>query len=506
MVSRKRISALVLLLALIMPILAACGGGGTTGATTAPVTGGEATAATGGAAATTAPEVTAMPEATTATGGAATTAPEATTASGGAATTEPAAGGGATSGATAGASGDATKIKVEDGATLRFAVAGNATEQKLYQDGVDRFTKAFPNVKVTLEPIPTDYDTAIKAGFSGGTVQDVFLLDGELMGALGPNNLLLSLDDAMNSAGVKASDYYDPLIQIYQLNGKTYGIPKDFNPLVVFINNDMAQKAGVDPASIKTWDDLKAAAQKMTSGEGPSKTFGMCLNPDIQRYGASILQNGNPIIQDNKATFNDPKGVAAIDFWYSFKKDGTGELYKEMGKGWCGEAFSGKNAAMVVEGGWIIPFLADPANGATDLKYTAIPLPTPSGGQPATWLFTNAFAASAKTQFPNAAAALVLFLTSAMNEQALISSGLAQPSLKALASDPYFANNPVQKVLVDQGQVGKLADSVLGGPIHKGDVIDSLNKDAMEPIFLGAKSTQDALNESAQKVDQILQK
>src|SRR5439155_16327251 len=190
-----------------------------------------------------------------------------------------------------------------------------------------------------------------------------------------------------------------------------------------------------------------------TSGSGPSKTFGMCLNPDIQRYGSSILQNGNPIIQDNKATFNDPKGVEAIDFWYGFKKDGTGELYKEMGKGWCGEAFSGKNAAMVVEGGWIIPFLADPANGATDLKYTAIPLPIPTGGQPATWLFTNAFAASGKTQYPNAAAALVLFLTGAMNEKALITSGLAQPSLKTLASDPYFNNNPVQKVLVDQGQV-----------------------------------------------------
>jgi multiple sugar transport system substrate-binding protein len=517
MVSRKRLSALILVLALIVPLLAACGGGTTSTATTVP--GGtvpEATAATGGAA-TTLPEATAatggaataetaataMPEATAATGGAATAMPEATSTVSG---TTGTGGGTEATGATAGASGDVTKIKVEDGATLRFAVAGNATEQKLYQDGVDRFTKVFPNVKVTLEPIPTDYDTAIKAGFSGNTVQDVFLLDGELMGALGPNSLLLPLDDALSASGAQTADYYDPLVQIYQLNGKTYGIPKDFNSLVVFINSDIAQKAGIDPASIKTWDDLKAAAQKMTTGEGPSKTFGMCLNPDIQRYGASILQNGNAIIQDNKAVFNDAQGVAAIDFWYGFKKDGTGELYKEMGKGWCGEAFSGKNAAMVVEGGWIIPFLADPANGATDLKYTAIPLPIPQGGKPATWLFTNAFAANAKTQYPNAAAALVLFLTSTMNEKALVPSGLAQPSLKSLATDPYFTDNPVQKVLVEQGATGQLADSVLGGPIHKGDVIDALNKDAMEPIFLGAKTTQDALNEAAQKVDEALQK
>jgi multiple sugar transport system substrate-binding protein len=510
MLSRKRISALTLLLALAVPMLAACGGS-STGTTSTPASGGGA--ATSAAAPTAAAEATAAPaaEATTApAAGAATTAPaaEATAAPDtGAATTAPAAGGGAmTEGATAGASGDVTKIQVEDGAQLRFAVAGNATEQKLYQEGVDRFSKIFPNVKVTLEPIPDQYDTAIKAGMSGGTAQDVFLLDGELMGAFAPNALLLPLDDAMSSAGVQAADYYESLTPLYQQDGKTYGIPKDFGTLVVFVNDEMAQKAGVDPAGIKTWDNLKAAAQKMTVGEGPGKTYGMCLTPDIQRYGAAMLQNGNTIIQDNKAVFNDAKGVAAIDFWYGFKKDGTGELYKELGKGWCGEAFSGKNTAMVLEGGWLVPFMADPANGATDLKYTAIPLPTPPGGQPATWLFTNAFAASGKTQYPKAAAALVLFLTSAMNEKALIPSGLASPSLKALASDPFFTDNPNQKVLVEQGKSGKLADVVLGGPIHKGDVIDAINKDGLEPIFLGAQSAQDALNAAAQKLDAALQK
>ena len=144
--------------------------------------------------------------------------------------------------------------------------------------------------------------------------------------------LLLPLDDAMSTAGVQASDYYESLMALYQQDGKTYGIPKDFGTLVVFVNDEMAQTAGVDPASIKTWDDLKAAAQKMTSGDGPGKTYGMCLNPDIQRFGASMLQNGNAIIEGDKAVFNDDKGVAAIDFWYSFKQNGTGELFKEIGK------------------------------------------------------------------------------------------------------------------------------------------------------------------------------
>jgi hypothetical protein len=40
-----------------------------------------------------------------------------------------------------------------------------------------------------------------------------------------------------------------------------------------------------------------AVAQKMTASEGPGKTFGMCVNPDIQRIGAFILQIGNPILR-----------------------------------------------------------------------------------------------------------------------------------------------------------------------------------------------------------------
>ncbi len=307
----------------------------------------------------------------------------------------------------------------------------------------------------------------------------------------------------MQQSGTQASDFIPSLISLYQLDGKTYGLPKDFNPLVLFVNEDIASKAGVDAKSIKTWDDMKAAAKKMTSGEGAGKKYGVCLNPDILRYGAAMFQNGNPIIEGNKAVFNNDKGVAAIDFWYSFKKDGTGELYKELGNGWCGESMAKQSTAMVVEGGWLLPFMADPANGADKIKYTAIPLPTPAGGTPATWLFTNAWGAAAKSKYPKAAAAAVLFLTSDMNQKALIPSGLALPSRVSLAGDPYYASHPLEKTLVEVGPTGRLADTTLGGPVKKGDVLKPLN-DALERIFTGQQTTKAALDDAAKEVDAVL--
>lgn len=506
----------MLLLVLILPIIVACGGdngaagtGATAGAgantgVEATATGAEAeVTAASETEATTAPETeaTAMTEATATTD--AGTMTETTTATGAGTTETSTAAAGATGGETAAMpTVDWSKVEVEEGAQLRFGAAGNPTEQQLYIDGAERFQEAFPGVTLTFEPI-NDYQTSIKAAMAGGTGPDVFLLDGELMGAFAPEGLLLPLDDAMQQAGLQASDYHELLIELYQQDDQTLGIPKDFNPVVLFVNNQMAQDAGVDPNNIKTWDDMKNAAQSMTKGEGPGKTYGVCLNSDILRSGAFIFQNGNEMIQDNKAVLNDDKAVQAIEFWKSFKDDGTGELYTEMGKTWCGEAFSSQTAAMVLEGGWLIPFMADPANGATDVEYTAVPLPKPEGGQDATWLFTNGFAANAKSQFPKAAAAAAVFLAGPDNQQEVLKSGLASPSLKALANDPFFQNDPNQQVLVNQGQYGRLADTLLGGPIKKGDVLKPINE-AQERIFLGAQPVKEAMDQAAQEVDAVL--
>ncbi|GAB4195398.1 MAG: ABC transporter substrate-binding protein [Roseiflexaceae bacterium] len=462
MVSHKRLMALILMLALVLPVLAACGGGNT---------GSPATAVPGSG-----------------TGGA---------------TAVPGGGTGGNAPGSAGASGDVTRIQVEEGADIRIVVNGNPTEQQLYQDGVKRFNEVFPNVKVTVEVNTQDYETKMKAAFAAGTGPDVLLLPPQLLGAFGPEGLLLPLDEAMVEAGAQKTDYVDSLISLFTIENQTLGLPKDFNPLVVFVNSDIAQQAGVDPATIKTWDDLKAASQKMTSGEGASKVYGMCLNPDIQRVGAAFLQNNNPMIQDGKAVFNNEQGVAALDYWYSFKTDGSGELFKQLGKNWCGEALASKVTAMAVEGGWLVPFMADPNNNATDVKYTAIPLPTPADGKPATWVFTNAFGVNARTKFPKAAAALAIFLTSANNQKALIPSGLAQPTIKELINDPYYQQNPVAKVLVEQGRSGFSVDETLGGPTRVGDVVGRLNQ-AVEAVFLGQTPTRDALNQAARDIEPIL--
>jgi multiple sugar transport system substrate-binding protein len=402
---------------------------------------------------------------------------------------------------------DFNQLPVEEGATLRFSAAGNTTEQQLYQQGAERFNEIFAdqNVTLTFEPVPSEYETTITAGFAGGNAPDVFLLNGQLAGQLAPQGLLLPLDEAINTVGRQTADFYEPLIEVYQFDGVTYGLPKDFNPLVLFINTELAEQAGVDPASIQSWEDLQAAAEALTQGEGAGQVTGLCFDPNILRFAPFFFQQGNPIIEDGQAVFNQEGGVAALQFWQELQESGAAGTYQDLGTSWCGEAFAQGVAAMVIEGGWLVPFMADPQQGGADVQYTAVPLPRLEGGSEDTILFTNAFAANANTPYPNAAAAAVLFLTSEVNQEALIPTGLAQPSLQALADNPYYQDNPVASTLVQAAQNGRVAETVFGGPERQADVIRIINQSAIEPIFVGNADIQEALNQAAEEINAVLQ-
>lgn len=491
-----------LLLALVLPILAACGGGGTA-----------SPSASGGASgsAATSPAASASPSTSAASSsGSASASASASSASTTSASPSASAGNPDTT-ATVDAGSpteiDLSAIPVEQGARLRFAAAGNATEQQLYQSGADRFNELFADqdVQITFEPVPAEYDTTTTAAFAGGNAPDVLLVNGPLMSQLGTQGQLLALDTALEQSGRAVDDFYPQLIELYQFEGQTYGLPKDFNPLVLFVNTQIAEEAGVDPASITSWDALRSAAEAMTEGEGAGGRRGLCYAPDIERFGAFMFQNGNPIIENNQAVFNQPNGVEAITFFRDLQEAGFAGTFQDLGGGWCGEVFAQQSAAMTIEGGWIVPFLADPANGAQDLEYTAVLLPTPANGEQASLLFTNAFGANAATQYPNAAAAAVLFLTSEQNQQALIETGLAQPSLQSLANDPYYSTNEVASVLVQATEGGRVSETTFGGVQNKADVVRIMNQTAIEQVFVGGADPQQALDQAAQEVNSTLQ-
>jgi len=92
------------------------------------------------------------------------------------------------------------------------------------------------------------------------------------------------------------------LINAFTYQGKTYGIPKDFNTLGLVYNKDLFKAAGVaEPTNDWTWTDLQTAAKKLTSGS----VVGLSLPADANRYLPFLWQAGGEV-----ASINSDKAVA----------------------------------------------------------------------------------------------------------------------------------------------------------------------------------------------------
>lgn len=103
----------------------------------------------------------------------------------------------------------------------------SGAEFDLFSQVLKDFEAAHPDIKISYEPVPSDYPTKLQTDIAAGTVADVFYVDSMLAPDLMAAGQLLPLDDYMAQSGVKPEDFYPGLIQAFQWEGKTYGLPKD---------------------------------------------------------------------------------------------------------------------------------------------------------------------------------------------------------------------------------------------------------------------------------------
>jgi lactose/L-arabinose transport system substrate-binding protein len=180
------------------------------------------------------------------------------------------------------------------------------------------FNKLHPDIKVTVQDLgnqPT-YDKSIAGCAAGGVgLPDIVTIEnGEA------ENYWSQFPDCfvdLHTLGYTAEDqkkFPDFKRTELEVGDKAYAMPWDSGPVAVFYRRDFYEKAGVDPASMKTWDDFIAAGKKiqaanpgvsMTTADfnGDSEFFRMISNEQGCAYFA---EDGQTI------TVNQPKCVDAM--------------------------------------------------------------------------------------------------------------------------------------------------------------------------------------------------
>jgi multiple sugar transport system substrate-binding protein len=333
-------------------------------------------------------------------------------------------GGDGSPGATGDGGAEGEGIEVDESAvsgTVRFSgFRSSDAEEELLQATLDAFNEQYPNIEVMYEPIPEGYVDQMTAQFSAGEPPDLFYVQAEFADAWIEDGLLEPLDPYLaGNPEFDAEPFFDPLLQAFQFEGQTYGLPKDASPLALFVNPDMLSAAGVEVPT--TWEELQTAAQALTS----DGVYGLCLGAELPRVGAFIYQAGGGIYNEDgsELTIAEPESVEAIDFVLDMHEAGSLMVPTDTGASWCGEAFGLGQAAMTMEGNWLVPALE---NDFPDTPFEINELP--QGAAQGNLAFTVAYSIGVDSANKEAAWVLLQYLTGPEGMASWTGQGLALPS------------------------------------------------------------------------------
>ncbi len=328
----------------------------------------------------------------------------------------------------------------------------NDPDKALVQKGLDGCATKL-GISIQRETVPGD--TLIQKVLqqaSSKTLPDVLMLDNPDVQQIAATGALAPLNDM----GVTAEGFAQGIVDAGSYDGKLYGLAPVVNTIALFYNTQMLTEAGVQPP--KTWDELKAAAKKLTK---PGR-YGIAFNANATYEGAwqflpAMWTNGG-----DETDLTSPQVAEALQLWTDLVQSGSAsKSVVNWTQGDAKDQFAAGKAAMMVNGPWQIPSLQTTPN----VKWDVVQFPVNKAGQtPVAPLGGEAWTVplnkdQAKQQ---KAADFVKCLTSDENELTWAKARFTVPTRTALL-DTYVKDVPSMAAFTEQvknarSRTGKLGD------------------------------------------------
>jgi arabinosaccharide transport system substrate-binding protein len=96
----------------------------------------------------------------------------------------------------------------------------------------------------------------------------------------------------------------------YTVNGKVYGLDYHVGTTLVYYNMDIMNKAGIDPSTIKTWDDYINAGKIVKEKTGKYMTSVETNASAV--FTAMVAQQHSDLVKDSKSNLDTPENVKAL--------------------------------------------------------------------------------------------------------------------------------------------------------------------------------------------------
>ena len=395
--------------------------------------------------------------------------------------------------------------------TVTWAFWGSPEEAASHQIVADAFMQEHPEIKIEVWNQPwEDYFTKIQALWASGdakTIPDVaFLWPTPKYASEG---VLENLDSYIEASGYDLNDYWPGLLESAKYDGSVYGFPRDIEANVLYYNKDLFDAAGVSyPDDTWTWDDLQAAAEKLTvkDASGNTTQYALAMEGGVGKYSKWIMQNGGAILDDmrnpSKCMMDDPKTVEAVTFFADLINNGYAMRPADLSQaGGDSAVFASDQAAMIIQNTSRVS-----AFNAAGKNYDVAVVPIPAGGQRFNGAGGAAWVMSSGSDNKDAAWTFLQWLQSTDGgEKIYTERGEIFPALQSVANSPTFMTDqpPANK----QGILDEAAASGIGsfGYFPEWDELDgSILQPAMDLIWAGEATPAEELPGLCEQVNQFL--
>jgi multiple sugar transport system substrate-binding protein len=387
------------------------------------------------------------------------------------------------------------------GASLKLGIWDKNQEQGI-TDVLKDFT-AETGIKVDVEVTPWDqYWTLLEASASGGSLPDVFWMHSNMAQRYGTNGMLMDLTPRIAKSNVAdLSKFPKDLVGLYTFSGKNYAIPKDLDTIALWYNKTMFDAAGIAyPDNTWTWDTLKDTAKKLTSGN--QYGFACHAGEPQSQWGNFIYQNGGYMINDakNKSGFDDPKTIAALEYFVNFVKDGSSPGLAITGENGAPALFESGTVAMAFFGSWMLSEFK--ANEYVAKNCDLAVLPSGAGGKRATLYNGLGWVASANTKQPEEAWKLLEFLSREDTQKKLSTTGIAISAYTG-AADTWITSSKLFNLKAYTEQI----PYAVFRPYSKNTIAwEDMAVQKLNDALSGAKSVSAVCQDIAQNMNQALAK
>lgn len=245
-----------------------------------------------------------------------------------------------------------------DEVTLTYAIWDKNQEPGM-RAIADAFEAQNPGIKIQVEVTPwNEYWTKLEAAAQGGALPDVFWMHTVHFLKYAQGDQLMEVGSKVEAdADVDYGNFPEGLVKIYELDGKNYAIPKDFDTIGLWYNKTMFDEKGVSyPDETWTWETFVEAAKTLTDEANGVYGFPAALD-EQQGYANAIYQNGGFMLSEDRMTsgFDQQATKDAIQWWIDLREvEGVSPSLEQMAETNFGQMFESGKVAMVFQGSWMV--------------------------------------------------------------------------------------------------------------------------------------------------------